>query len=144
MEENIEVKAVEVKEETSPQEQEAAVLEQAIESGEVDSNYGFQDDGVYRVNVDTPPTQENNASEKQGADEVSVRDQPEASQEVHEENEQEGIEELTEQSEEKEEEAHQFDLDTKNTEFYKTYNPFTFGLRPFGQTLTQFMIPWHL
>ena len=105
MEENIEVKSVEVKEETSPQEQEAAVLEQAIESGEVDSNYGFQDDGVYRVNVDTPPTQENNASEEQGADEVSVRDQPEASQEVREENEQEGIEELTEQSEEKEEEA---------------------------------------
>jgi len=105
MEENIEVKAVEVKEETSPQEQEAAVLEQAIESGEVDSNYGFQDDGVYRVNVDTPPTQENNASEEQSADEVSVRDQPEASQEVREENEQEGIEELTEQSEEKEEEA---------------------------------------
>ena len=104
MEENIEVKAVEVKEETSPQEQEAAVLEQAIENGEVDSNYGFQDDGVYRVNVDTPPTQENNASEEQGTDEVSVRDQPEASQEVREENEQEGIEELTEQIEEKEKE----------------------------------------
>ena len=60
MEENIEVKAVEVNEEISPQEKEAAVLEQAIESGEVDSNYGFQDDGVYRVNVDNPPTQENN------------------------------------------------------------------------------------
>lgn len=103
MEENIEVKAVEVKEETSPQEQEAAVLEQAIESGEVDSNYGFQDDGVYRVNIDTPPTQETNASEKQSADEVSVRDEPEASEEVREENEQESIEELTEQSEEKEE-----------------------------------------
>ena len=104
MEENIEVKAVEVKEETSPQEKEAAVLEQAIESGEVDSNYGFQDDGVYRVNVDTPPTQEADASEKQSADEVSVRDEPKASEEVREENEQESIEELTEQSEEKEEE----------------------------------------
>ena len=103
MEENVKVKAVEVNEETSPQEKEAAVLEQAIESGEVDSNYGFQDDGVYRVNVDTPPTQENNASEKQGADEVSVRDESEASEEVREENEQESIEELTEQGEEKEE-----------------------------------------
>jgi len=103
MEENIEVKAVEVKEETSPQEKEAAALEQAIESGEVDSNYGFQDDGVYRVNVDTPPTQEANASEKQSTDEVSVRNEPEASEEVREENEQESIEELTEQSEEKEE-----------------------------------------
>ncbi len=105
MEENVKVKAVEVNEETSPQEKEAAVLEQAIESGEVDSNYGFQDDGVYRVNVDTPPTQENNASEKQGTDEVSVRDESEASEEVREENKQESIEELTEQSEEKEEEA---------------------------------------
>lgn len=103
MEENIEVKAVEVKKETSPQEKEAAALEQAIESGEVDSNYGFQDDGVYRVNVDTPPTQEADASEKQSADEVSVRNEPEASEEVREENEQESIEELTEQSEEKEE-----------------------------------------
>jgi uncharacterized protein (DUF2164 family) len=103
MEENIEVKAAEVKEETSPQEKEAAVLEQAIESGEVDSNYGFQDDGVYRVNVDTPPTQEANASEKQSTDEVSVRNEPEASEEVREENKQESIEELTEQSEKKEE-----------------------------------------
>jgi len=104
MEENIEVKAAEVKEETSPQEKEAAVLEQAIESGEVDSNYGFQDDGVYRVNIDTPPTQEADASEEQSADEISVRNEPEASEEVREENEQESIEELTEQSEEKEKE----------------------------------------
>lgn len=102
MEENIEVKAVEVNEEISPQEKEAAVLEQAIESGEVDSNYGFQDDGVYRVNVDNPPTQENNASEEQGADEVSVRNEPEASEEVREENGEESIEELTEQGEEEE------------------------------------------
>jgi uncharacterized protein (DUF2164 family) len=104
MEENIEVKAAEVKEETSPQEKEAAVLEQAIESGEVDSNYGFQDDGVYRVNIDTPPTQEADASEEQSADEISVRNEPETSEEVREENEQESIEELTEQSEEKEKE----------------------------------------
>jgi len=105
MEESIEVKTVEAKEETSPQEKETAVLDQAVESGEVDSNYGFQDDGVYRVNIDTPPTQETNASEKQSADEVSVRNESEASEEVREENEQESIEELTEQSEEKEEEA---------------------------------------
>ena len=103
MEENIEVKAVEVNEEISPQEKEAAVLEQAIESGEVDSNYGFQDDGVYRVNVDNPPTQENNASEEQSTDEVSVRNEPEASEEVREENGEESIEELTEQGEEEEE-----------------------------------------
>lgn len=27
---------------------------------------------------------------------------------------------------------HRFDLDTKNMEVYRTYNPFTFGLRPFA------------
>lgn len=32
----------------------------------------------------------------------------------------------------KEEEEHQFELDTKNIQGYKTYNPFTFGLRPFA------------
>ena len=105
MEENIEVKTVEAKEETSPQEKETAVLEQAVESGEVDSNYGFQDDGVYRVNVDSPPTQETNATEKQSTDEVSVRDEPEASEEIREENEQESVEEPTEEIKEEKEEA---------------------------------------
>ena len=105
MEENIEVKTVEAKEETSPQEKETAVLEQAVESGEVDSNYGFQDDGVYRVNVDNPPTQETNATEKQSTDEVSVRNEPEASEEIRKENEQESIEEPTEEIKEEKEEA---------------------------------------
>ena len=31
-----------------------------------------------------------------------------------------------------EEHSHDFDLDTKETEYYHTYNPFTFGLRPFS------------
>jgi len=57
MEENVQVKAVEGTENVSTQEKEAAVLQEAIEAGEVDSNYGFQDDGVYRVNVDSPPKQ---------------------------------------------------------------------------------------
>ena len=82
MEEKIEVNVVEPNQEVSAQEKEAAVLEQAVESGEVDSNYGFQDDGVYRVNVDAPPKQEENAVQKQSADEVSVRDEPKASEEV--------------------------------------------------------------
>ncbi len=104
MEEQVQVKEVEAKEEVSTQEKEAAVLEKAVESGEVDSNYGFQEDGVYRVNVDAPPKKEENASEEQSTNEVSVRNEPEASEEVSEQDEQEGVEELTEQSEEKEEE----------------------------------------
>lgn len=104
MEEQVQVKEVEAKEEVSTQEKEAAVLEKAVESGEVDSNYGFQEDGVYRVNVDAPPKKEENASEEQSTNEVSVRNEPEASEEVSEQDKQEGIEELTEQSEEKEEE----------------------------------------
>ena len=104
MEEQVQVKEVEAKEEGSTQEKEAAVLEKAVESGEVDSNYGFQEDGVYRVNVDAPPKKEENASEEQSTNEVSVRNEPEASEEVSEQDKQEGVEELTEQSEEKEEE----------------------------------------
>ena len=111
MEEQVQVKEVEAKEEVSTQEKEAAVLEKAVESGEVDSNYGFQEDGVYRVNVDAPPKKEENASEEQSTNEVSVRNEPEASEEVPEQDKQEGVEELTEQSEEKEEEKQEETLE---------------------------------
>lgn len=101
MEEKIEVNVVEPKEQASAQEQEAAVLEKAVESGEVDSNYGFQDDGVYRVNIDSPLKQENeNATEKQSTDEVSVRNEPEASEKISEQNEQEKIEEPAQETKE--------------------------------------------
>lgn len=100
MEEKIEVNVVESKEQASAQEQEAAVLEKAVESGEVDSNYGFQDDGVYRVNIDSPPKQEEeNANKEQSADEVSVRNEPETSEKVSEQNEQEKIEEPAQETE---------------------------------------------
>ena len=100
MEEKIEVNVVEPKEQASAQEQEAAVLEKAVESGEVDSNYGFQDDGVYRVNIDSPPKQEEeNANKEQSADEVSVRNEPETSEKVSEQNEQEKIEEPAQETE---------------------------------------------
>ena len=100
MEEKIEVNVVEPKEQASAQEQEAAVLEKAVESGEVDSNYGFQDDGVYRVNVDSPPKQEEeNANKEQSADEVSVRNEPETSEKVSEQNEQEKAEEPAQETE---------------------------------------------
>ena len=111
MEEQVQVKEVEAKEEVSTQEKEAAVLEKAVESGEVDSNYGFQEDGVYRVNVDAPPKKEENAGEEQSTNEVSVRNEPEASEEVPEQDKQEGVEELTEQSEEKEEEKQEETLE---------------------------------
>jgi len=101
MEEKIEVNVVEPKEQVSAQEQEAAVLEKAVESGEVDSNYGFQDDGVYRVNIDSPLKQKKeNATEEQGTDEVSVRNEPEASKKISEQNEQEKIEEPAQETKE--------------------------------------------
>ncbi len=39
------------------QSKEAAVLEEAVKSGEVDKNFGLQDDGVYKINLDKPPTE---------------------------------------------------------------------------------------
>jgi len=84
MEENVQVKAVEGTENVSTQEKEAAVLQEAIEAGEVDSNYGFQDDGVYRVNVDNPPKPEQDAIQEQETESVSVDETSGDSAEVDE------------------------------------------------------------
>ena len=54
MEEQVQVKAAEDKQETSPQEKEAAVLDAAVKEGEVSPDYGLQPDGVYKVNLDKP------------------------------------------------------------------------------------------
>ena len=56
-EEKVEVKVVDGNEDVviTPQEKEVAVLEKAVESGEVDKEYGLQDDGVYKVNIDKEP-----------------------------------------------------------------------------------------
>ena len=90
MEEQVEVKTVEANENVSTQEKEANVLQEAIDKGEVDSNYGFQEDGVYRVNVDTPPPKkEENAVQEQSTDEIPVRGGSETSEEVQEKNEEE-------------------------------------------------------
>ena len=113
MEEQVEVKAVEAKEEVSTQEKEANVLQEAVDSGEVNSNYGFQEDGVYRVNVDNPPNTEKDAVQEQSTDEVSVRNEPTASEEVQEENKQEEAEKPSEQSEEKEEVLELVEEETK-------------------------------
>ena len=56
VEEKVEVKSVETEAPLTPQEKEAAVLEQAVEKGEVSEEYGLQKDGVYKVNLDKPPT----------------------------------------------------------------------------------------
>ena len=61
MEENKTKEAVEVKvvdeAPQTPQEKEAAVLDKAVKEGEVSEEYGLQEDGVYKINVDKPPKQ---------------------------------------------------------------------------------------
>ncbi|MBN88664.1 hypothetical protein CMO95_03680 [Candidatus Woesearchaeota archaeon] len=91
-EEQVTVKAVEDTKETSPQEKEAAVLDAAIKEGEVNPEYGLQEDGVYKVNLDKPPKQKEDAVQKQSTNEVSVRDGSEASKEVQKENKEESKE----------------------------------------------------
>ena len=103
MEENVKVNVVEAKEEVSTQEKEANVLQDAISKGEVDSNYGFQEDGVYRVNIDKPPIKkEENAVQEQSTNEVSVRDGSETSEEVQKENEEEPKEPVEQNKQEEE------------------------------------------
>jgi hypothetical protein len=69
------------------QEQEAAVLDQAVETGEVASEYGLQDDGVYKINLDKPPVQnkEENAVQERKTEEVSVDESSGDSKEVDKE-----------------------------------------------------------
>ncbi len=54
---SIEVKDVgEINPETvTPEKKEAAVLQKAVDEGKVAPEYGLQDDGVYKVNLDKPP-----------------------------------------------------------------------------------------
>ena len=86
--EKVQVKAV-VDDTPAPtkQEQEAAVLDKAVETGEVASEYGLQDDGVYKVNLDKPPVQkeENNAVQERKTEEVSVDETSGDSKEVDKE-----------------------------------------------------------
>ena len=83
MEEKVQVQAVpEAAADAMPQNEEQVVLEQAIESGEVDKDYGLQDDGVYKVNLDKPLNTEENAIQEQETTEVSVDVPSEDSKEV--------------------------------------------------------------
>ena len=92
MEEQVNVSVAEETQEKTLQEKEAAVLEKAVEEGTVDKEYGLQDDGVYRVNLDKPPTPKENAVQEQSTNEVSVRDGSETSEEIQKENKEESEE----------------------------------------------------
>jgi len=95
-EEKIEVKVVEetTPEPTTKQDKEAAVLNEAVESGEVAPEYGLQDDGVYKINVDKPPNQpkevkskeeskpKEDAIQERKTEEISVDELPRDSQKV--------------------------------------------------------------
>ena len=73
MEEKVQVQAVpEAAADAMPQNEEQIVLEQAVESGEVDKDYGLQDDGVYKVNLDKPLNTEEDAIQERETTEVSV------------------------------------------------------------------------
>ena len=83
MEEKVQVQAVpEAAADAMPQNEEQVVLEQAIESGEVDKDYGLQDDGVYKVNLDKPLNTEENAIQERETTKVSVDVPSEDSKEV--------------------------------------------------------------
>jgi len=73
MEEKVQVQAVpEAAADAMPQNEEQIVLEQAVESGEVDKDYGLQDDGVYKINLDKPLNTEENAIQERETTKVSV------------------------------------------------------------------------
>ncbi len=102
MEQEVQVKAVEEKQEVSTQEKEAAVLETAVKEGEVNPEYGLQDDGVYKINLDKPPTKKENAVQEQSTNEVSVRDGSESGKEIQKENKEKVEEPAGENKQEKE------------------------------------------
>lgn len=100
MEEQVKVNVVEDNTPpATPQEKEAAVLEQAIEEGSVDESYGLQDDGVYKVNLDKPPTPKEDAIQEQETESVSVGDGAEDSPEVDEQVREQDTEEENEKEE---------------------------------------------
>jgi len=103
MDDQINVSVAEDTQEKTLQEKEAAVLEQAVEEGTVDKEYGLQDDGVYRVNLDKPPTTKEDAVQEQETESVSVGDGAGDSEKVDEEVREQNTEEPVKEEEEKEE-----------------------------------------
>ena len=103
MDDQINVSVADDTQEKTLQEKEAAVLEQAVEEGTVDKEYGLQDDGVYRVNLDKPPTTKEDAVQEQETESVSVGDGAGDSKKVDEEVREQNTEEPVKEEEEKEE-----------------------------------------
>jgi len=85
MDDQINVSVADDTQEKTLQEKEAAVLEQAVEEGTVDKEYGLQDDGVYRVNLDKPPTTKEDAVQEQETTSVDVGERTGDSAEVDQE-----------------------------------------------------------
>ena len=85
MDDQINVSVADDTQEKTLQEKEAAVLEQAVEEGTVDKEYGLQDDGVYRINLDKPPTTKEDAVQEQETESISVGDGAGDSEKVDEE-----------------------------------------------------------
>ena len=103
MDDQINVSVADDTQEKTLQEKEAAVLEQAVEEGTVDKEYGLQDDGVYRVNLDKPPTTKEDAVQEQETESISVGDGAGDSEKVDEEIREQNTEEPVKEEEEKEE-----------------------------------------
>ena len=81
----------------SKQETEQAVLDKAVEEGKIEPQSAGQEEEVPKINLDELNKQAD-AVQEQSADEVPVRDEPEASKEVQQENKQETTEEPADES----------------------------------------------
>jgi len=102
MDDQINVSVADDTQEKTLQEKEAAVLEQAVEEGTVDKEYGLQDDGVYRINLDKPPTTKEDAVQEQETESVSVGDGAGDSEKVDEEIREQNTEEPVKEEEKEE------------------------------------------
>ena len=84
------VKGVVTDEPKSKQQTEQAVLDKAVEKGEIEPEAaGKKNNDVIKVDLDKLKNKENDAVQKQSADEVPVRDGSETSEEVQKENKEE-------------------------------------------------------
>ena len=84
------VKGIVKDEPKSKQQTEQAVLDKAVEKGEIEPEAaGKKDNDVIKVDLDKLKNQEKDAVQKQSTNEVSVRDGSETSKEVQKENKEE-------------------------------------------------------
>jgi len=81
----------------SKQETEQAVLDKAVEEGKIEPQAAGQEEEIPKINLDKVNEQKD-AVQEQSTDEVPVRDEPEASKEVQQENKQETAEEPADES----------------------------------------------